>query len=103
MVKPKTSWIYFKVIKVTKKGSILLAETAQEEREEVEVVAIGPDVKKTKVGETIIIHPRTIIKHNGVDAELMEPDVAMYGFVKEEDVIAQYIKSRKPKIDPGLS
>ncbi len=91
MIKPKSSWIYFKIIKVVSVGSIVLSESAVKEKEEVKVVAVGPDVKDVKVGDLLILRPMNVIQHS--DPE--DKEASMYGFVQEENIIAQVTNDKK--------
>ena len=72
------------VAEETTKSGIVLAASAQEKREEMEVIAVGPgteDVKmEVEVGDKIIYS-----KYSGTEVKL---DDEKYIIVKQEDILA---------------
>ena len=77
-------WIYAKCKKVLSIGAIALPEASQIEKDDVEVLVVGPDVTFAKVGDSVIIRGGRIVIH--VDPEIPNDEKRI--FIKEEDVIA---------------
>ncbi|HEC63754.1 MAG TPA: hypothetical protein ENI23_00505 [bacterium] len=84
MIKPRGKWIFFRIQKLSSIGRITLPDGTTLEKEDVIVVAVGPDVKFIKVGEKVIINSRNVICH--IDPEVGDKEAR--GFVEEENVIA---------------
>ena len=83
-IKPQRDWLYLKLKKITKVGRIEIPDAAALEEEEiVEVLSIGPLVKKIKVGDKLIVLPREIIRHNVLTAK-----DEMNAFIREEFIVA---------------
>lgn len=86
-IRPCENWVYFKAQIIKKIGRLELPDTAQEQEENVLVLEVGPNVKKIKKNDKLIITFRDVINHKkGDDVD------SMYGFVREEDVIAKIEK-----------
>ena len=80
---PCENWVFFEAKMITKIGRLELPDTAQRREESVMVLEVGPNVKKIKKGERIVIAFRDVVNHGKAE------DGVMQGFVREEDVIAK--------------
>ena len=72
--------------KASERKGILLPESAQEQSNQAEVVAVGPDVKHIAVGDTILIPMMTMarVAHTQAVDLMIEDKPALV--LKEEDV-----------------
>ena len=84
-IKPCNDWVFFKASVIQKIGRIELPDTAQKQEEHVLVLGIGPDVKRIKKNDKIIITFKDVIKYKKDDDT---DKSSMYGFIREEDIIA---------------
>ena len=85
MIKPLGSNVVVKLKQRDSHGGIMIPEKAQKEME-LEVMAIGPDVKKIKEGESIICLPTDVVfllNWIGVDKNL--------GIVAEDKIKAKVL------------
>ena len=88
MVKCRKTWCFFQVEKVMTMGGIHLPESQIQEKDEVSIKAIGPNVKEIKVGDNVIIVLKDVIRYEDLEAKEKE----MRGFVKEENIVALIVK-----------
>lgn len=79
---PQRDWIYLKIKKITKVGSIEIPDAVLEEEEIMEVIAVGPLVKKIKLKDRVIFLPQEAVKYTTLGKDEMN------AFIREEDVIA---------------
>ena len=85
MISPRGEWIFFKV-KVKVSDFKIMSFNMLVEKEDVKVLAIGPDVKFIKVGQRIIVRGHDVQIHGEgrCEGKIEELD----GFVREENVLA---------------
>ena len=84
MVKPLRNWIFVELQLVSKYGKVVLPDGNELDKEDVVVLAVGPDVKTIKVGQKILMNCAHMIRH-------MEPDLLSTdkrAFIEENEVIA---------------
>lgn len=92
-IKPLQDWLYIRVQKITNVGKLEIPSAYQKNRDDVEVLAVGPDIKGIKKGDMLIVRPLGMIRHKQEESNSDE----MYGFIREEDIIAiiTYTKAEK--------
>lgn len=85
-VTPCENWVHFKAGVVKKIGRLELPDMAQKQEEYVIALEVGPDVKKIKKNDKLIIVPADAVKHQRTDIDDAD---TMYGFIREENIIAK--------------
>ncbi len=89
-VKPLKNWIYIKITKEKTIGGIVVPDRAQDERHVCDVLVVGPEVKKVKAGDEIVVIGAATIRYQGLGL----PSDEIRSFIQEDNVIA-VVKERK--------